>query len=55
VRQEVLSAPSAAALTQLSIDEITELVSAEVTAAAPLAEERTELEEFAASGVLGVA
>ncbi|MEW6475262.1 MAG: XRE family transcriptional regulator [Actinomycetota bacterium] len=55
VRQDVLSAPSAAALTQLSIDEITELASAEVTAAAPLAEERTELEEFAASGVLGVA
>ena len=37
VRHGVLSVPSAAALTQLPLDEITELVSADVTAATPLA------------------
>lgn len=55
VRQGVLSAPSAAALTQLSIDEITELVSADVTGPQPMEEERAELEQYAHSGVLGVA
>lgn len=55
VRQEVISVPSAAALTRLSIDEVTELVSADVIGSGPLEEERAELAEYADSGILGVA
>jgi Zn-dependent peptidase ImmA (M78 family)/transcriptional regulator with XRE-family HTH domain len=55
VRRDVLSAPSAAALTQLSIDEVTELVSTEVTGPGPMEEERAELEQYADSGILNVA
>jgi Zn-dependent peptidase ImmA (M78 family)/transcriptional regulator with XRE-family HTH domain len=55
VQRQVLSVPSAAALTRLSIDELTELVSADVTAPSPMDEERAELEQYADSGVLGVA
>lgn len=55
VQRGVLSVPSAAALTRLSIDEITELVSADVTGTAPMEEERAELEQYADSGILGVA
>lgn len=51
----VISVPSAAALTRLSVDEVAELVSADVTESEPTAEERTELEEYADSGILGVA
>jgi Zn-dependent peptidase ImmA (M78 family)/DNA-binding XRE family transcriptional regulator len=55
VRHGVLSVPSAAALTRLSIDEITEFVSADVTGPGPMEEERAELEQYADSGILGVA
>lgn len=53
VQHDVLSVPSAAALTRLSIDEITELVATDVTAAGAMEEERAEIAEFA--DVLGVA
>lgn len=52
VSEGVLSVPSGAAMTQLSIDEVTELVSAEVTASAPMEEERAELAEYHDSRVL---
>lgn len=52
VQREVLSVPSAAALTRLSIDEITELVSADVTGSGPMEEDRAELEQYADSGIL---
>jgi len=55
VQGEVLSVPSAAALTRLSIDEITELVSADVIGSGPMEEDRAELEQYADSGILGVA
>lgn len=55
LQRGVLSVPSAAALTRLSIDEITELVSADVTGFGPMEEERAELEQYADSGILGVA
>lgn len=55
VRRNVLSVPSAAALTRLSIDEITELVSADVSALAPMEEERAELAEYTDSGILSIA
>lgn len=55
VQRDVLSVPSAAALTGLAIDEITELVSADVTGAGPMEEDRAELEQYADSGILGVA
>ncbi len=54
VQQGVLSAPSAAALTRLSIDEITELVAVDVGGPGPTKEERAELNEYEASGILGV-
>lgn len=55
VQRDVLSVPSAAALTGLAIDEITELVSVDVTGAGPMEEDRAELEQYADSGILGVA
>ncbi len=55
VSDGVISVPSAAALTRLSIDEITELVSADVTGPEPTEEERAELEQYTDSGILGVA
>lgn len=55
VQRDLLSAPSAAALTRLSIDEITELVSADVIGSGPMEEDRAELEQYADSGILGVA
>lgn len=55
VNQGVLSVPSAAALTRLSIDEITELVSPNAGGLGPTEEERVELDEYEASGILGVA
>lgn len=55
VQKGVLSVPSAAAMTHLSIDEITELLSSGMTDSSPLDEEQTELDEYADSGVLGVA
>lgn len=55
VRRDVLSVPSAAALTRLSIDEVIELVSADVTGPEPMEEERAELEQYADSGILGAA
>jgi hypothetical protein len=56
VRQEVLSAPSAASMAGVSIDEVTELVAASPpTASEASSPELSELEEYEASGVLGVA
>ncbi|MGH9223535.1 MAG: helix-turn-helix domain-containing protein [Acidimicrobiales bacterium] len=55
VRRCVISVPSAAALTRLSIDEIVDLVSAEPATTTQATEELAELLEFEASGVLGVA
>lgn len=55
VHHGVLSVPSAAALTRLSIDEITELVTPDVGGPGPTEEERAELDEYEASGILGVA
>lgn len=60
VRRDVLSVPSAAALTGLSIDEIADLVTAdlvtgEIATSNQPTEELIELHEFEASGVLGVA
>ncbi|MDQ4070584.1 MAG: ImmA/IrrE family metallo-endopeptidase [Actinomycetota bacterium] len=55
VQRAVLSVPSAAALTRLSIDEITELVAADVSGSGPTEEERAELDQYAASGILGIA
>lgn len=52
LQHDVLSVPSAAALTRLSIDEITELVSADVTGPGPMEEERAELAQYADSGIL---
>jgi len=54
VQKEVLSVPSAAALTRLSIDEITDLVSNNMTTSSESSEELLELREYEASGVLGV-
>lgn len=54
VRQQVLSVPSAAALTGLSIDEVAELVAADPGASIPTDEEPDELEQYRDSGVLGV-
>jgi hypothetical protein len=42
-------------MTRLSIDEMTELVATDVTGPGPMEEERAELDEYTASGVLGVA
>jgi Zn-dependent peptidase ImmA (M78 family)/DNA-binding XRE family transcriptional regulator len=55
VQRQVLSVPSAAALARLSVDELTELVSADVIGSSRQDEERAELEQYADSGVLGVA
>jgi len=55
VQRGVLSVPSAAALTQASIDEITELASPDIDTSGPTEEERAELGEYEASGILGVA
>lgn len=54
VQRGVLSVPSAAALTRLSIDEIADLVSTDVATSSQPTEESAELHEFEASGVLGV-
>ncbi len=55
VRRGVLSVPSAAALTRLSLDEIADLVTSDMATSTQPSEELTELHEFEASGVLGVA
>lgn len=55
VRQDVISVPSASAMTRLSIDEVAELVGSDHTGSGPLDEERDELQQYADSGVLGVA
>lgn len=55
VNHGVLSVPSAAALTRLSIDEVTELVTPDVGGPGSTEEERVELDEYEASGILGVA
>jgi Zn-dependent peptidase ImmA (M78 family)/DNA-binding XRE family transcriptional regulator len=55
VQHGVISVPSAAALTRLSIDEMTELVATDMTGPGPMEEERAELDEYTASGILGVA
>lgn len=55
VQHGVLSVPSAAALTRLSIDEIADLVTKDAATSSEPTEELTELREFEASGVLGVA
>jgi Zn-dependent peptidase ImmA (M78 family)/transcriptional regulator with XRE-family HTH domain len=54
VQNDVLSVPSAAALTRLSIDEITDLVTTNMTASPEPSEELLELQEYEASGVLGI-
>lgn len=55
VRQEVISVPTGAVMTGLAIDEIAELIGTEVTGDEPTGEVRTEVQEYADSGVLGVA
>jgi Zn-dependent peptidase ImmA (M78 family)/transcriptional regulator with XRE-family HTH domain len=55
VRQEAISVPSAAAMTGLAIDEVAELVGAEVNGDGPLGEELTEINQYVDSGVVGVA
>jgi hypothetical protein len=55
VNHGALSVPSAAALTRLSIDEVTELVTPDVGGPGPTEEERAELDDYEASGILGVA
>lgn len=55
VQRGVVSVPSAAALTQLTIDEIADLVTTDVATSSQPSQEMTELHEFEASGVLGVA
>lgn len=40
---------------RISIDEITELVATDVTGLGPMEEERAELDEYTASGILGIA
>jgi Zn-dependent peptidase ImmA (M78 family) len=52
VRSEVISLATAAALTGLSIDEISELVAAEDRLGAGPEPDRTELNEYAASGIV---
>lgn len=52
VRQDVLSVPSAAAMTRLSIDEVAELVGTDTTAGEPVDEELAELEQYTDSGIL---
>ena len=52
IRDGVISIPTAAALTRLSIDEVTDLI-ATGTASSPLdSEERREMREFEDSGVI---
>lgn len=55
VQHGVISVPTAAAMTRLSIDEMTELVATDVTGPGPMEEERAELDQYTASGILGVA
>jgi Zn-dependent peptidase ImmA (M78 family)/DNA-binding XRE family transcriptional regulator len=55
VQRGVISVPSAAALTRLSIDEITDLVASAPVTSSEESEELTELQEFEASGVIGAA
>ena len=55
VQHGVLSVPSAAELTRLSIDEIADLVNTDLATSSEPTEELAELHEFEASGVLGVA
>ena len=52
VLEDVLSVPTAAAMTRLSIDEIAELVASGVSASGPAEGDRDELAEFAASGIV---
>lgn len=52
VRADVISLPTAAALTGLSIDEVSELVAAEDQRGDGSEPDRTELNEYAASGVV---
>jgi predicted HTH domain antitoxin len=55
VRHGVISVPSVAALTQLSIDEVADLVKEDVATADYGTEELTELHEFEVTGVAGAA
>lgn len=52
VQDDVLSVPTAAAMTRLSIDEIAELVASGVSASGPVEGDRDELAEFTASGIV---
>lgn len=52
VKNDVLSVPTAAAMTRLSIDEITELVATGVSGSGPTEEDRVEFAEYAASGIV---
>lgn len=55
VNRGVISVPSVAALTQLSIDEVADLVNEDVARADHGTEELTELREFEVTGVVGAA
>lgn len=55
VRHSVISVPSVAALTQLSIDEVADLVKEDVATADHGTEELAELHEFEVTGVAGAA
>lgn len=55
IQDSVLSVPTAASLTGLSIPEVAEMATAELVTSTGETEERTELLEFEASGVLGAA
>jgi Zn-dependent peptidase ImmA (M78 family) len=55
VQRKVLSVPSAAAMAGISIDEIVELVAASPPMSSEISPERSELEEYEASGVLSIA
>lgn len=52
VQDEVLSVPTAAAMTRLSIDEITELVATGVAGSGAMEGDRVEFAEYAASGIV---
>lgn len=55
IQKGVISVPSAAALTGLSVPEVAEMMTTDLAVSTEKTEELTELEEFEASGVLGVA
>jgi Zn-dependent peptidase ImmA (M78 family)/transcriptional regulator with XRE-family HTH domain len=55
VNRGVISVPSVAALTQLSISEVADLVNEDLATADPGAEELAELREFEVTGVVGAA